>query len=279
MRMNNCIVWVLMLLFVGLVSCKKDPEIPIGTAFNSIVVVEGNSPTIYVLDKEGYVKNGDVVDVNIEFNFGFVMASSIETGKELSSLVLKIDDNAPDTIALTGKDYTYKGALIYELTRDKIIGTSTIEAIVIDAAGKTASASIKLSINKPEDPVQILEPNDFTWFRHGSNPGEGLAEYGLEWTNNVKEVFAVIKPVNGATLHGFSPDIWNEVTTEAEKVAAFENSGLAMTDFRGVSAWSSKDYDFVIGTIYNGEYHLIHITHGTVVGSGATDITITGQAK
>lgn len=249
----------------------------VSVAFFASCTPEGD-PTIYVLNEEGYVKNGDIVDVNTEFNFGFVMASSIETGKELSSLVLKIDDNAPDTIALTGKDYTYTGTLIYELTREEIIATSTIEAIVIDAAGKTASASITLSINKPEDPVQTLEPNDFTWFRHGSNPGEGLAEYGLKWENNAKEAFAVIKPVDGATLCGFAPETWDEVTTDVEKAAIFSEA-ISMADFRGVSAWSSKDYDYVIGTIYNGEYHLIHITRGEVVGSGPTDITITGQAK
>ena len=72
------------------------------------------------------------------------------------------------------------------------------------------------------------------------------------------------------------------MTTDVEKVAAFtEGLHSVMDDFRGVSAWNTKDYDYVIGTLYEGEYHLIHITHGQVDnnGSAGTDITITGKAK
>ena len=242
-------------------------------------------PSIQVLVEEGYVQDGAVVDLDTDVHFGFVVASSPVTNYELASLVIKIDGEEYDTKDLTGLySYTYNEGLVsYEINRDEIVGESMITAVVTDAAGQIATATINLSINQPEAPVQTLEPKDFTWFRHNSNDGEGLAEYGLEWKGNGKEVFAIIKPVDGATLYGFSPEIWDEVTTDAEKVTAFtEGLHSVMSDFRGVSAWNSHDnYDFVIGTIYNNEYHLIHITKGVVAnnGSAGTDITITGQSK
>ena len=68
----------------------------VSVAFFASCTPEGD-PTIQVLNEEGYVQSGDVVDVNTDFNFGFVMASNAQTGKELTSLILKIDEETPDT--------------------------------------------------------------------------------------------------------------------------------------------------------------------------------------
>ena len=114
-----------------------------------------------------------------------------------------------------------------------------------------------------------------------------LAEYGLEWTGNGKEVSAIIKPVAGAEMYLILPEDWAAVKTDVDKAAFFSDGVYSViSDFRGVSAWNSKDYDYVIGTLYNGEYHMIHITHGevqTITNSQGqtirTDITITGQSK
>ena len=250
--------------------------------------VTNPEPTISVITDDGFVKNGDVIDVDQEIVYGFQMASNSQTKKELKQLsiittFIDIEGNegAPveEIISLAGKtEYRFVdtvGFVISDETRD-IIGSIKTVATVTDVDGKINTATLNLSLNKPAEP---LEEADFTWFRHGSNDGEGLEEYGLEWTGNGKEVFAIIKPVAGATLYSFTADTWNEVNTDVEKAAVFSEA-LAMSDFRGVSAWYTKTYDYVIGTLYNGEYHLIHITNGVVDSSTAgTDITITGQAK
>jgi hypothetical protein len=252
--------------------------------------VTNPEPSIAVLAGENYVTgtvdNPTIIDVTdenaINLKYGFHVESNAQTKKELASLKITAtatDETGTETydtiIDLTGKtSYDFSEYLFRADERDIYLDV-TFTALVTDADNKTNTATIAFKLDLP---MQPLEETDFTWFRHGSNDGEGLEEFGLEWTNNGKEVFAIIKPVTGATLYQFTPDVWDEVLFDVEKAAIFENA-FSITDFRGVSAWSSKDYDYVIGTEYMGEYHLIHITHGTVVGSGPTDITITGQAK
>ena len=246
-------------------------------------------PTVSVITDEGFVKNGDVIDVEQTIVYGFQMASNSQTKKELKQLSVATyfinlegveELQEEEIVSLAGKtEYRYVDTVYYEVTTRDVMGSIKTVATVTDVDGKINTATLTLSLNEPAEP---LEEADFTWFRHGSNDATGLEEFGLEWTGNGKEVFAIIKPVEGATLYAFDPDTWNEVTTDVEKVAAFtEGIHGILSDFRGVSAWKTKDYNFVIGTLYEGEYHLIHITHGQVDnnGSAGTDITITGKAK
>ena len=249
----------------------------VSVAFFASCTPEGD-PTIQVLNEEGYVQSGDVVDVNTDFNFGFVMASNAQTGKELTSLILKIDEETPDTLTLTGNEYTYKGTLHYEFTRDEIIGHSTITAIVTDAAGKTASTSITLSINNPALPLEAV---DFEWYRLG-NTQTGLEEYGLYWEKNIKDTHAQIKPLDGVTLYSFSADKWEAVTTDVEKAALFADGAISMTVYNNVSTSADGTYNDVIGTkMADGTLHLINVTK-CVIGAFQTQgypITISGQAK
>lgn len=253
-------------------------------------------PAISVITDEGFVKNGDVVDVEQPFVYGFQMASNSQTKKELKQLSVATyfinlegveELQEEEIVSLAGKtEYRYVDTVYYEVTTREVMGSIKTVATVTDVDGKINTATLTLNLNEPAEP---LEEADFTWFRQGTNDAIGLDEFGLEWTGNGKEAFAIIKPVEGATLYGFGvgSDVWNEVTTDVEKVAAFtEGLHSVMDEFRGVSAWSDKDYDFVIGTLYEGEYHLIHITHGdveTITNNQGqtirTDVTITGKAK
>ena len=77
-------------------------------AFFASCVKEGQ-PTIQVLDKEGFVKDGVTVDVDEEINFGFVVASSAVTNSQLANLLVKVDDTEWANIDLTGlTEYTYE---------------------------------------------------------------------------------------------------------------------------------------------------------------------------
>ncbi len=234
-------------------------------------------PTIQVLNEDGYVQNGAVVNVNEEFDFGFVMASSPVTNKALASLIIKIDDEAPDTVALSGTEFTYKGTLKYEFTRE-IVGNSVITATVIDAAGETATASIELSINNPAQPL-VSRP--FEWKRLGHTQS-GLEEFGLVWEQNSKVTHAQIKPLTGVTLYSFESNKWGETTTDIDKAALFSDGAQTISVYNNVSTSASGEYNDVIGTkMADGTLHLILVKEckiGVFQPQG-TPITISGEAK
>ncbi len=260
-------------------------------------------PSIAVKTGENYVYDGQTVDIGQNYTLGFRAASNSQTMKELATFKLNVkfttlDDTETRSydsiINVSGTEYTFEQVLNFGLTNNEesreLVAKAVFTATITDVDGKMNSTTINLNINQPAVP---LETKNFTWFRQGSNPGEGLAEYGLEWkSNGSREDFAIITPVEGATLYFLTMETeeeWNSITTDLEKAAYFsDGSGnySVLTDFSGVSAWNSKDYNFFIGSLYNGEYHMIHITRGDVEritnSQGQflrTDITITGQSK
>lgn len=128
----------------------------------------------------------------------------------------------------------------------------------------------------------MLGTLDFVWHRVGYNQ-TGLAEFGLDWRMNSKDVFAQIYPLDGVTLFMFDSRAWNATTTEAEKNYLFQNtpSSSELSVYNNVSVWHDATYDDVIGTIMpNGTCYLIHVTkceiESTTQGSS---ITISGQVK
>jgi hypothetical protein len=253
-------------------------------AFFASCAKEGQ-PTIQVLNEEGYVLDGQTINVGEEINFGFVVASSAETNKELSTLVVKIDDyeELTDTINLAGMtSYTYKGTISYS-AKDEIIGTSIITAIVTDVAGQTATASINLTINQPDQP---LLGSPITWVRRGANNqnAEEMAGYGLQWTGTYKDPFATIKPVDGAQLYVCDGADYEGIVTMSDKNAYFTNLAETATPaefYRNIDANASANYDDMLAVIYGDKLTLVHITHAKVesITTVGTQITITGELK
>ena len=254
----------------------------VSVAFFASCTQETPNPTISVATQEGFIQNNDVVDVPSTCVFGFNVAAELN-GKDLTKLYVTVSDGDTtmtwadlDLTALAAtRSYAYVDTL--ELRRD-IIGHVNINAVVPDAAGKTATASIGFDVNEPAQP---LIARTFEWRRDNGADGTGLESFGLEWkTNNSKETYAVIKPLNGAVLYRFeNSEVWTNTNTDVEKAALFSELGEGIAQFKEISTTAAnKDYDIVIGTIYNGENHLIHITHSTAYERG-WHFTITGEAK
>ena len=233
---------------------------------------DSSSPIIAILNEEGYIQDGAVINFFDTINFSFMMTSSIASGKELSKLVVIIDDWEWESINLTGSEYTYRSSVIFEPARDSF--TVLITATVTDIAGEEATVTLNLSL------IKTLIPTCFIWNRHGATAAIGLEEFGLQWTSNSKDyIYANITPLEGASLFEFDPSVWNNTITEADKASLFSEQAIPISLFNKVSAMTSSDYDYVIGTTYLGMNYLIHITKGVVVSYKGVDITISGEWK
>ena len=195
----------------------------VSVAFFASCNREVGDPTIQVYTEEGCVVDGANVDINTPVLFGFKVASDAISGKELKSLVISVDGDQRVSVDLTGMtSYTFIDTITYGLDRDGILlGQSTISAILTDGNNRTATANITLNVYNPAQP---LVTKDFEWNRHGGAAATGLAEFGLEWTSNAKEIYAGIKPVEGAMLCSFNSDVWETTTNEAEKAALFSEA-------------------------------------------------------
>ena len=179
-----------------------------------------------------------------------------------------------------GDDY---GSLVFEFTNIILNGSELTLSGRVTSSGfssgspysEEAPLSIKLTKNQ-QPPVSSYTEGSFEWERQGGGSASGLDEFGLEWRlNNQKAVYAVIKPLTGATLY-----ILNSNDYAATSLADI-NFPAESTQYKGVNVeLSTGTYDDVIATEYNGKTYLIHVTGSSSVQevSGLHSV-ITGTYK
>ncbi len=241
--------------------------------------VQNPEPSIAVfVGSEGYLYDGAIVDVNVDYPFAFRAASNAQTQKDLATFKIYIDDELQLDSIISGKEFEFTGTFAYEF-RDNIIDETSIKAVVTDVAGKMNTATINLKINQPEEPLTEV---DFEWYRLG-NDQTGLDEYGLYWHQNAKSPFAQIKPKDGVILYKFDSNVWNEVVYGTQKAAKFADGATTIAMYNNVDVnLANGTYDDVIGTrMPDGTLHLIHVTSHRVGAqqSAGRPIYINGQAK
>ena len=253
--------------------------------------VENPEPSIAVITGTEYITgtidNPQVINLEDETpnKYGFHVESNAETNKALANLKVHYavaygygeetyNVEYDSVIDLTGKtSYDFiEGVFTDEKT---IIFSLAVTATVTDEAGEVNSASIAFKV----DYVDTLEEMPFEWRRDNGGNGTGLEEFGLKWEVNVKDrTVAKIVPLEGAVMTVFDPEDWTNTTTELQKYALFSEISLGVAEFKEVSTTASADYDLVIGTIYDEEFFLIHITHCDVYERG-WHFVITGDWK
>lgn len=146
------------------------------------------------------------------------------------------------------------------------------EAVVINK--KDAQVTVAYTVNVVA-PSVTMTTSDLRWYRCG-NTKEGMAEVGLNWDSQTKDVLANIKPIEGAKLY-----ILEAADYAIDNIDAL-NAKLTTeaTVYRSISATTPKTYNDVIATVYNGKTYLMNITKSTVTSETAgTAITVTGTMK
>lgn len=83
-----------------------------------------------------------------------------------------------------------------------------------DADGQTAVRVVDVEWDE-EDPATPLQEAEFQWKRVAGGAAIGLDQFGLEWTQNAKEVMCVIVPKTGTKLVELTEEAYAlESTTE-----------------------------------------------------------------
>jgi hypothetical protein len=247
--------------------------------------ISDRRPTISVKVDEGYVQDGDVVQLYTQNKFGFIMTSNPLTMKKLTGFTVYVDDTELAALDLENEtSYVYIDSVFYKLDRDVIIGESVIKAIVTDEAGESNTATITLQLQEPAIPLMV---KTIECVRKGANlqgdTEEEMASYGLQWAVSYKEVFATLKPVDGATLYVCDGDDFAEITTLAEKTAYFMNlteNATPVDSYRKITTDHDADYNDMLAIIDGENISLVLINRADIeTGSYGTQITITGVAK
>ena len=230
-------------------------------------------PTITMNADKTSIASGETVAFTIQAD------ASAESQKDLKDVKFDVVCNGDNIYTNTEEVNAATYSNVYELKFDGNNGDEfVVTATVTDVAGKTKSATVTVTI---EAAAALLVEAPFTWTRNGGNPGTGLEEFGLQWnSNNSKATYAVIEPVAGAKLYELTTSAYTAATTEAEKEAAFEGlTEISQWKEFDVTGAATQTLDKVLGTLYNGEYHLIHITKGEINSTKGYIFTLSGMAK
>lgn len=144
------------------------------------------------------------------------------------------------------------------------------EAVVVNKKEVEAKATYTVNVVAPS-----FTESDLRWYRCG-NTKEGLAEVGLNWDSQTKDILANIKPVAGAKLYILEAADYAITSIDALNAKLTSEAPV----YRAISATQNGTYDDVIATVYNGKTYLMHITKSTATSETAgTAITVTGTMK
>ena len=236
-----------------------------------------DTPSIIAIEEDGYIRDGDTIELGREYRFGFTLASNVVTQEGLASMSVWIDETSWDDVNLSGvMSYRYTNQIVFLNNYGEVARECIIKAVVSDITGKTSTCCMRFVV---VDPTDYLVKSDFEWVKTGDSPAIGLEEFGLQWNNN-NGCFAKIEPQDGVLLFSFTPEYWDIVITVFGKNVLFSEAienGIPLSTFDDIHVDSSWCYDYVLGTVtIDGNYHLIHITLSI---TSNTTVRVTGETK
>jgi hypothetical protein len=183
---------------------------------------------------------------------------------------VKIDGGAYETVDLTGKtEYTYTSSFAFDTK--EIIGEVVISAIVTDATGQIATASITVSVDgEPQSDDDPLIASTFDWSRKGLvlESADAMHAVGLDWPGNYRdEVYVKIVPMTGCSMYVLDGDDFDAIETQGDKDEYFAwlmENATPDTEYKEISAYHDGTYNTMLAVIdANGECHLVHFEKAT----------------
>ena len=107
--------------------------------------------TIEAISAEGWLFDGQVINLNEVYSYGFRAVSDAGPQVELARLLVVCEDFVLYDSIISGTDFIYTGEIYFsnEGIRD-IIDSTEIVAIVTNSLGTSSTASIKVYINEPK---------------------------------------------------------------------------------------------------------------------------------
>lgn len=160
------------------------------------------------------------------------------------------------------------------------VGTATVTVSDKESKSSVINVKVKGEQGEPED-TPLSATQAFEWKRSGAPAGTGLDKFGLAWTSNGLEGnFAIVKKDAATKFVQLTAADWSAITTkEALKDAVDKATGI--TEYKGVSATKTADYNDVLAVLNGDVYYIINVKRAVVVSisGGSTTITITGDYK
>ena len=239
-------------------------------------------PAIAFSTEDGYLVNGQAIDVNIAYPLKVTATANADTQKELSKLVITGNGEIMLDTTISGLEYTFEGNFTYPYNREVIVPEYEIKATVTDVDGKTASATITVSVNKDDS----LEETVTEWIKIGHTVAD-LSAYGLDWkANNWKDPFTHIYPASNCTLYVVETgsDDYESIVTATDLANYYSHlyeTARPAEEYKIDVHYANVSCDALLITKdAEGNYHAIYVEKANVLSTDdGTKVTVSVKIK
>ncbi len=259
-------------------SCNSDDNDSVGSA---LITFDQSSP-VTITQNGNLVVTGSVTSPSgtsiesIEVYCVYTNGSQTNTSTIATINNLNKIDNNNYTFRFTNENQT-----IEQHINDGTISGIRIQASVRNGDTSERTLNIKFDDNNGGGTdVNLSAAQSFQWRRVGGANGTGdLAKFGLKWTENTSS-YAIVAQDKSTKMVQLNLDNWNNITTR-NNLKSLIDSSSPIAEYRGVSVTEpTKQYNDVLGVIYNGTYYILRIQKSTVTNnSSGTTVVIDGQYK
>lgn len=112
--------------------------------------VEHLEPSISIIEQEGFVHEGMELLVNESYRIGFVCRANAQTDVQLAKFVIKINNMLWVDSIISGTEFFFDQEIHFVECKRGETYPVTIDAIVMDEASETASATINITVTNPD---------------------------------------------------------------------------------------------------------------------------------